>query len=530
VGDIFYFTVGVFSVRHILVLTCTLVMWGGMGLPGPLHAKPASVSAKSTQPAKPGAAKTPQPAKSGSGKTTQAAKPGAAKTTNAAKPASESAKTPKTTRPASGSGKATKTNKPSSGSGKGEIRAKNSELKDVERRLGNLQRDVEKTETLQTEAARAVVEVEREVSKATRALRQVTSERAEAGRQLAELETEQQLLEERIAARQNELGEWLRQSYMYGAANDIAALLAARDPNQFVRDTYYVERLGRARLELIEGLRADLQRKAEQAGKISVHRETLVRLEDDRRKRQEKQEETYARRRESLEKIETTLKTQKERMAALKADEARLTQIIKTLRQRAAETEARAAATRRAQERDRTNARARARQNGVPDSGVEPYPKVGKAVEPVVGKVREVPESTSVDTNFAQLRGKLNFPVAGELLGRFGAPRAGQGTTWRGVFIRARSGAEVRAVSNGAVVYSDWLRGYGNLLIVDHGGGYLSIYGNNDALYKETGDTVRTGEAIASVGASGSESESGLYFEIRHRGQAIDPMQWVKSR
>jgi septal ring factor EnvC (AmiA/AmiB activator) len=315
---------------------------------------------------------------------------------------------------------------------------------------------------------------------------------------------------------------------MYGAANDIASLLAARDPNQFVRDTYYLERLGRARLKLIEDLRADLQLKAEHAQRVTARRTTLTRLEEDRRKRQEKLEETHSNRRDTLVKIETTLKTQRERMAALKADEERLTQVVNTLAKRAAEAEARAAAARRERERERANTRSRSRQNN--PAGAEQFSGARREAEPVVGRVQEVPEPTSVDTGFAQLRGKLSFPVAGELLGRFGAPRAGQGTTWRGVFIRAARGAEVRAVSKGAVVYSDWLRGYGNLLILDHGGGYLSIYGNNDALFKEAGATVRTGEAIASVGASGSESESGLYFEIRHRGQAIDPMQWVRLK
>lgn len=450
-----------------------------------------------------------------------------------ARPAGGSGKTAKA---AGGQGKAAKTagttnrpDKTSRTTGKSdnaEIRAKRSALKDIERRLGDLQRDVEKTEVLQTEATRAVAEVEREVSKAARALRQAMSEHAEASRQLAELEVTQHELEEHIAARQNELAEWLRRNYIYGAANDIAALLAARDPNQFVRDIYYIERLGHARLELIEGLRADFRLKTEHARQISTHQVTLARLEDDRRKRQEKQEETYARRREALEKIETTLKTQRERMIALKADEERLTQVVNTLVQRAAEAEARAAAARR--ERERANAKARTRQNSVADRGVEQ--NTGRMAEPVVGKIRDVPEPTPDSANFARLRGKLSFPVAGELLGKFGAPRAGQGTAWRGVFIRAPRGAEVRAVCDGAIVYSNWLRGYGNLLIVDHGDGYLSIYGNNDALYKEAGDSVRTGEAIASVGASGSEPESGVYFEIRHRGQAIDPMQWVKLK
>jgi len=484
--------VGDFSVRHALVLVFALAMWGGMS--DPLHAKPAGNSGRV-----------------------------------ATKPAGASGKVAKTAKQAGGSSKVTKTARPTSGPpSKAEIHAKRSALKDIERRLGSLQRDMEKTEVMQTEAARAVAEVEREVSKATRALRQVMSEQTEVSRQLAELETEQQQLEERISARQKELGRWLRQNYIYGTPNDITALLAAHDPNQAVRDTYYLERLGRTQHELIEGLRADLRLKAEHAQRVSTRQATLARLEGDRRKRQEKQEEAYARRRETLGKIETTLKTQKERMAALKADEERLTQVVNTLVKRAAEAEARAATARR--ERERTNTQARARSSAPRRAGQPPNVGKNNMVEPVVGRVWGVPEPTPGGTGFAQLRGKLNFPVAGELLGRFGAPRAGQGTAWRGVFIRAPKGATVRAVSDGSVAFSDWLRGYGNLLIIDHGGGYLSIYGNNDALHKKAGDSVRAGEAIASVGTSGSEAESGLYFEIRHRGQAIDPMQWVRLR
>jgi septal ring factor EnvC (AmiA/AmiB activator) len=86
----------------------------------------------------------------------------------------------------------------------------------------------------------------------------------------------------------------------------------------------------------------------------------------------------------------------------------------------------------------------------------------------------------------------------------------------------------VRAVASGEVVFSDWLRGYGNLIILDHGNDYLSIYGNNDALLKEVGDAISGGDAIANVGAGGATQESGLYFEIRHRGQPLDPLQWVR--
>lgn len=400
--------------------------------------------------------------------------------------------------------------------GRAEIRAKRSDLKNVKRRLDDLQRDLEKTEASHAAAALAVAEAEREVSKATRALRQVMAERAEVEQRLAALETEQRKTRERIAARQDELADWLRRNYMYGAANDIAALLAARDPNQFARDVYYLERLGRVRLELIEGLRADLQVAAEQARQIAARRESLVRLEEERRKRQETLEKTFVQRRETLEELGAKLAVQREWVDTLKSDEKRLIQIVDTL---AAEAEA--------ARREREHAETQARRDRAPE---RPSRANTAKTEPVIGRVREIAGPNPGGLSFAQLRGKLNFPVAGELIGNFGTPRAGQGTAWRGVFIRATSGEDVRAVSDGEVVFSDWLRGYGNLLIVDHGSGYLSIYANNDALYKEVGDPVRGGEAIASVGASGTEAESGLYFEIRHRGQAIDPMQWVKLK
>ena len=140
----------------------------------------------------------------------------------------------------------------------------------------------------------------------------------------------------------------------------------------------------------------------------------------------------------------------------------------------------------------------------------------------------EHPESPGVGS--MGKRGAFRSPVDGRLTGRFGAQWGGPGTTRRGVFISAGQGAQVRAVASGKVVYSDWLRGYGNLVIVDHGDGYLSIYGNNDALYKQTGAIVIAGEPVASVGTSGVEAESGLYFELRHRGQAVDPMRWIKFK
>ena len=144
-----------------------------------------------------------------------------------------------------------------------------------------------------------------------------------------------------------------------------------------------------------------------------------------------------------------------------------------------------------------------------------------------------VPEPATPGTvaqAFSRLRGQLALPVRGELTGRFGSPRSDGGLTWKGLFLATKSGESVRAVAAGRVVYADWLRGFGNLLIVDHGEGYMSLYGYNEALLKHIGDEVHSGDTVATVGNSGGSVDSGLYFELRHQGKPIDPLSWVGRR
>jgi septal ring factor EnvC (AmiA/AmiB activator) len=149
----------------------------------------------------------------------------------------------------------------------------------------------------------------------------------------------------------------------------------------------------------------------------------------------------------------------------------------------------------------------------------------------IAGRVESVPQpGQALSASFSSLRGKLRLPVAGELTGRFGAPRGAAGTEAKGVFIRAPEGQPVRAIAPGQVVYSDWMRGFGNLLIVDHGEAYLSIYANNESVLKQVGELVATGETIATTGASGGNEETGLYFELRHLGKAFDPLRWVRLK
>jgi len=142
-------------------------------------------------------------------------------------------------------------------------------------------------------------------------------------------------------------------------------------------------------------------------------------------------------------------------------------------------------------------------------------------------RVDNVADASVSAKPFDTLKGRLRLPVRGELAGRYGTPREEAGTSWKGLFIRAATGDTVHAVGDGQVVYADWLRGFGNLLILDHGKGYMSLYAYNEALLRKVGERVRGGDPLAQVGASGGSADSGLYFELRRDGKPFDPMGWV---
>ena len=135
-------------------------------------------------------------------------------------------------------------------------------------------------------------------------------------------------------------------------------------------------------------------------------------------------------------------------------------------------------------------------------------------------------QSRAGDVDGAGLKPGLRWPLRGAVMARFGSNRP-EGGVWRGILVRAAEGASVQVVASGTVVYSNWLRGFGNLLIIDHGQQYLSVYAYNQSLLKQIGDQVQTGETIALAGSTGGQVDSALYFEIRHRGAAVDPVQFL---
>lgn len=384
------------------------------------------------------------------------------------------------------------------------VETRKGELQDLKGRIEALRRDMVAAEETKNSAADQLRETESAISTANRRLHELAAERTEARSQLAELEAQGQRLERQTGAQQNQLSRVLNRQFVGGDSDALKLLLSGHDPNQSARDKYFLTQLSRAKADLIQELRAVA---AEKKRLADVSRERQTQLAEIERQQQEGRArllETKRQRLTTLAAIGDRLRAQRKEIATLKRDELRLAKLIEGL--------ARIASARKTAPKA-----ARATEPGAAASARGKAPKL-KSHDP-----------GNVGGAFAALRGQLRLPVKGAIAGRFGSPRAEGGASWKGVFIRAAEGTEVKAVAAGAVVFSDWLRGFGNLLVIDHGDDFLSVYGNNESLLATVGVSVRSGEAVATVGNSGGNPESGLYFELRHRGQAFDPLKWAKK-
>ncbi len=386
------------------------------------------------------------------------------------------------------------------------VDSKKGELQDLKGRIEALRRDMAAAEETKTSAADQLRETESAISTANRRLHELGAERADTRSQLAELEAQGQRLERQTGAQQHQLARVLNRQFVGGDSDALKLLLSGHDPNQSARDKYFLTQLSRAKADLIQQLRAVA---AEKKRLADAARERQAQLAEIERKQQESHAQLLERKKQrqtTLAAIADRLKAQRKEIATLKRDEQRLGKLIEGLARIAAANRS-SPKVARSMDTDRAGGAARGK-----------APKL-KNHDP-----------GNVGGAFAALRGQLRLPVKGTIAGRFGSPRAEGGTSWKGIFIRAAEGTAVKAVAAGAVVFSDWLRGFGNLLIIDHGDDFLSVYGNNEALLATVGASVRNGEAVATVGNSGGNPDSGLYFELRHRGQAFDPLKWAGGR
>ncbi len=353
----------------------------------------------------------------------------------------------------------------------------------TETRIRKLQGDIRQ---LESRLSRAETERQREqqklrkVEKASGKLSRSIADKQKALKQadntLKRLEQQRQELLRRRQAQTEALESQLAQAFRIGRQDRLRLYLSQEDPQRITRLLRYYDYLGDARVQAITGYQETLAEL--QAVEDARNREQQL-LREETRQLAEKEAQLKQQRKQRarvVASLKKEIRGNDARLKQLKADQQRLEGVLKELQRALALNE------------------------------------------------------LSLDAkSFRQLKGRLPWPTTGKALLSFGQ-RTDSGVKMEGILFAGRAGQPVQAIHSGRVVFSEWLRGYGLLLIVDHGGGYMSLYGHNQSLIKEVGDWVTSGEPLATVGDSGGRGSPGLYFAIRHKGQPINPKAWLKAR
>ena len=375
------------------------------------------------------------------------------------------------------------------------------ELDSLRKHIHALQQDLEKASESKSEAADALRESERAISDRNRKLADLSAQQQQASLALQTLQQQARELGITIQGQQTQLGKLLYQQYTSGQQESLQLLLNSRDPNQIARDLQYFEYIARNRAEWIHTLRVNLARLTAIHDATQQKSQEIAALQSEELAQKRHLEQQKRSRSEVLSNLSQQIQQQRREINRLRQNEERLSQLVARLAKLLA---------------------AKPKPKPVPPKAAAP-----NAPAETVVRNEAQPDGHFDGTPFERLKGKLTLPVRGAVGNQFGAMRPDSTLAWKGLFVRAASGQPVRAVAAGRVVFADWLRGFGNLLIVDHGDGYMSLYGNNETLYKQVGDVLHGGDTIASVGNSGGNEASGLYFELRHQGAPFDPLKWV---
>jgi len=429
----------------------------------------------------------------------------------------------------------------------------------IQQKLGVLKKDISRTESEKEDAADELSDAEEKISDANRALRELSDEQTATNTKLRDLANEQERLAKTIADQKLQLAKLLREHYVAGNEDRIKLLLSGDNPNRINRDLQLMAYVSQAQAKLLNSLRGNLAAVEANHAETQNAKDELEEIADEQRDQKALLEKEKAKRAGLLANLSNKLVNQRKQASNLERDEQRMSglvdQLTRIIREQeiaaaaerkrqqalaearakaAAEAKARALARARALQQERERLAREAAKTGKPAKPL-PVPEEPKVADEPAPEEKAPPQrsaDTALASNlpsgaFESLRGRMPAPIAGRVAARFGTKRA-DGPAWRGVFFKAAQGTEVRAVAPGRIAYARGMRGWGNVIIINHGGEYLSIYGFNETLLKHEGDTVKAGDVIASAGNTGGNEESGLYFELRHLGKPIDPAGWVK--
>lgn len=390
-------------------------------------------------------------------------------------------------------------------------------LSNIHERIEKLKKDLDQTKEAHADVADALKKSEKAISETNRKLFEIKQDHQKYSETLQSLQQKKSSLETTLGQQKAQLSKQLYQQYVHGETQYLPIILDAKNPSEISRQLQYLSYVGHARSDLIDSMQHNLSMVTKLNEETASTLKQVAELKNQQEAAKHNLEKEKENKAKVLEKLSSKIDAQRNEISKLKRDEKNLSELVEKL--------AKAAQT-KASPKKLTTSTSKSDQTSVATRTEEKVPS-----QPItVAKNETLPSAGFDGGDFSALRGKLHLPVRGEVSNRFGATREDTGVTWKGLFIRSAEGSEVKSIANGKIVFADWMRGFGNLLIIDHGDGYMSLYGNNQALLRKMGDNVKSGDTIASVGNSGGNETAGLYYELRKQSKPFDPMSWSVAR
>ncbi|MFO8025065.1 murein hydrolase activator EnvC family protein [Thiohalophilus sp.] len=350
------------------------------------------------------------------------------------------------------------------------------ELEALRTKIDQIKQELTSRRELHSEVVRQLQQIETRIGRQVKSLRNIKDQLKAQNRKLVRLQQEQQQLQRELADQRDLLGQQIKAAYIIGRQEFLKLLLNQQSPAALGRVSIYYDYFNRARSEQIERAIATITRLDQVETEIEAQRGELQTLLARETRQKDELEKNFRQRSQALARLRQEISSKDQQLTRLREDEKQLQQLLQGLNRELGDL--------------------------------------------LTGKDSQ--------KRFAELRGRLTWPARGDVQKLFGQPRNAGELRWNGVLIGESAGNTVYAVAPGRVAYADWLRGYGLMIIVDHGDGYMSLYGHNQGLLKEVGTWVEADEPIAEVGSSGGRDEAGLYFEIRHNGKPTNPASWCR--
>jgi len=351
-------------------------------------------------------------------------------------------------------------------------------LEKLQKSIAKIQQHLKGSKRERSHVLTELKKLESEISKNAIVLNSLARDVQTVRQQKTKLESELKRLSNQLNRQQIALSEQMRSAYSMGHQQNLKMLLNQQNPAQAGRALEYFNYFNRARTQQIATFSKTIKRKKQTESEL---KQTLIRqnalLQTQKQKKRKRQKQRLQRK-NLLAELSNKIKNQENTLSSLENSRGRIENLLKSLGELLA----------------------------------------------------DIPTSPSENQPFVAQKGKLPWPARGSFLSKFGQPKNQGDLKWNGVLIKADFGTPIKVISHGRVAFSDWLQGFGFITIIDHGDGYMSLYGNCESLFKQTGDWISAGDVIATAGDSGGQPQSGVYFEIRSRGKPVNPAKWCTSK